>query len=132
MIRDEVMASVLRTDLIIRYDEDYYLEVKTDGISSIFTLIGNSLTNPQDYLFKNSIWGAEECHRITIKEFYRITCAQTLIQYIDMLLEKEISFEDIEDEVKDLAAELRWEPSIIEVFKNIFDYKVSLEIINSY
>lgn len=143
-IRDEVMDAALHSNLIIKYDEDYYLRVKAVAIEQIVDRLIQTLNDHE--VLEQSIWGYRSTRRQTLLNL------ETLFDWENFISEftaaksedRDIDLEDTDNQllcnrlteyVKGYNASYgaHCDIGLIEkVFRNPSNYKVSIEIHNSY
>lgn len=142
-IRDEVMDAALHSDLILKYDEDYYLRVKAEAIEAINDRLIQTLSDKE--VLEQSIWGYFSTRRQTLLNLELLFEWENFIQ--EFLAAKR-SGEPIEmdSDNRDLCGHLSKSIEHMnaaysahfdvdlprKVFENPSNYKVSIEINNSY
>ena len=142
-IRDEVMDAALHSNLILKYNEDYYLRVKAEAIEAINDRLIQTLSDKE--VLEQSIWGYTSTRRQTLLNLEDLFEWENFIQEF---LSAKVDGRSVEmdSDNKALCAQLskcivKYNSAYgahldvdlpIKVFANPTNYKVSIEINNSY
>lgn len=142
-VRDEVMDAALKSNLILKYDEDYYLRVKAEAIETINDRLIELLSDKE--CLEQSIWGYVSTRRQVLLALEQLFDWENFIQEFLSAKsdERDVEF-DVENQM--LCDRLRGYIDNLnsqynghldsalpeQIFRNPQDYKISIEINNSY
>jgi hypothetical protein len=142
-IRDEVMDAALHSNLILKYNEDYYLRVKAEAIEAINDRLIQTLSDKE--VLEHSIWGYTSTRRQTLLNLEDLFEWENFIQEF---LSAKVDGRSVEmdSDNKALCAQLtkciaKYNSAYgahldvdlpVKVFANPANYKISIEINNSY
>lgn len=142
-IRDEVMDAALHSNLILKYNEDYYLRVKAEAIEAINDRLIQTLSDRE--VLEQSIWGYISTRRQTLLNLEQLFDWENFLQ--EFIGAKD-SGEEVEwdNDTQFLCERLKgyiqtynstynahFDVDLAEkVLKTPSNYKVSIEINNSY
>lgn len=142
-IRDEVMDAALHSNLILKYDEDYYLRVKAEAIETINDRLTQILSDKE--VLEQSIWGYTSTRRQTL---LNLECLFEWENFIQEFLSAKADGRNIEMDSDNVALYTQLSGYIakynstygahldvnlpVKIFADPANYKISIEINNSY
>ena len=142
-IRDEVMDAALHSNLTLKYDEDFYLRVKAEAIETINDRLIQALSDKE--VLEQSIWDYFSTRRQTLLNLELLFEWENFIQEFLDAKRSGVKVE-MDSDNKDLCSHLsesikrlnaaynaRFDVDLPrKIFEDPSNYKVSIEINNSY
>lgn len=141
-LRTDTMNAVRgKKENVIEYKDDWCLIAKPEALEDIIEVLTAALSDRNDAIFSDSIWGAHAARQITLRQLIRLGPWDNLFTRFEDILacetieEREEYLNDCYDIIRDIEDEEDFPNDLINLYDALMtleEYEFSLEIINSY
>lgn len=128
-LRDEVLH------LFGKSTDEFLTIIKPEDLRKIIKLLAEAITDRDNEMFRDSLWGKNEGRRITARQITRLCFWDSLFESLPYIKEDEIHREQIIDDLEIDIECYEYDTSnedLKHVLMSIEDYDVTIEIYNSY